>query len=116
MPRPAPDLGILVALRTRLDAQTLESLDLVKASARARSIEKRSRQSAMLSTVSGGAAFEDAESIEQALAAVAGILGRIPPSAVKGLTAAERRQVHDFAERIALEASYIEQTTSSAAK
>lgn len=101
------------ALRARLDAQTLESLDLVKASARARSTAKRSRQSSMLSTVSGGAAFEDAESIERALAAVAGILGRIPESAVKGLAADERRQVHVFAERIASDIRYIEQNTSA---
>jgi hypothetical protein len=107
---------VSAVLRTRLDAQTLESLGLVKASARARSTAKRSRQSAILSIASGGAAFEDAESIERALAAVTGILGRIPSSAVKGLTAAERRQVHDVAERIASDARYIEQTTSSAAK
>lgn len=87
-------------LRERLDPAELEANGLQPSSPRTRSVEKRTRQSEILQRLSGGAAFEDADSVALALSTVESILSRIPEAAVRGLKAADRRKLHAAAEQV----------------
>jgi hypothetical protein len=79
-------------LRERLSADDLEALGLRPSSARERSVEKRERQSALLSAFRNGPAPSEGLDVLRALAAAHALLSRIPAGSLRDLTDQDRRK------------------------
>lgn len=82
-------------LRDRLNDEQLAELGLRKESPRQRSVEKRERTSSALALVNGGEALESLEDVQEAAAAIIGILKRVNVQELTG----QRRKAAEAALR-----------------